>query len=166
MAVELEIGELLYAVVRALKPKVVVETGTHKGFSALMIAQALKENEVGHLYTIDRENHGVSAEFGAFGLSDQATFIMLDSAMAIAGLAASIPKIDLLWLDADHGTQAVLAEVTAARRLLGSGSYVAFHDTLSDPNEDVAIQRLREEYPEWEYIRFLSSRGFDLMRVP
>src|SRR5262245_38063786 len=73
MAVELEVGELLNSIVRTIKPKIVVETGTHKGFSSLMIAQALKDNEGGHLYTIDVKDYGVSSEFSRFGLSSFAT---------------------------------------------------------------------------------------------
>jgi predicted O-methyltransferase YrrM len=166
MAVEFEIGQLLYAIVRALKPETVVETGTHKGFSTLMIAQALEENRAGYLYTIDQKDHGVAREIEEFGLSNRATFIHSDSVPALGKLGEKVRKIDLLWLDADHATDAVLAEIDAARPLLGPGSYVAFHDTLSDPNEDAAVRHLRGQYPGWEYIRFLSSRGFDLMRIP
>jgi len=166
MAVELEIGQLLHAIVRVLKPEVVVETGTHKGFSALMIAQALEENNFGFLYTIDRKDYGVTKEIEKFGLSARAKFILSNSVPVLAKLGEKVRKIDLLWLDADHGTDGVIAEVDAARPLLRPGSYVAFHDTLSDPREDVAIVILRERCPEWEYIRFLSSRGFDLMRIP
>jgi len=48
-----EEGELLYAVVRSIKPSVCVETGTHKGLSASYIAQALKDNGFGFLNTCD-----------------------------------------------------------------------------------------------------------------
>lgn len=42
--VELETGEFLYGLVRVTKPKAILETGTHKGISAIYMADALKEN--------------------------------------------------------------------------------------------------------------------------
>lgn len=44
---------ILYGLVRSMKPQVVVECGTYRGFSASWMAQALKENGSGHLYCID-----------------------------------------------------------------------------------------------------------------
>jgi predicted O-methyltransferase YrrM len=42
-----------YALVRALKPAVVVETGTDKGLGTLVLAAAILRNGSGHLTTID-----------------------------------------------------------------------------------------------------------------
>lgn len=44
---------ILYALIRALKPKTVFEVGTYRGYAACYMAQALKDNEVGHLWCID-----------------------------------------------------------------------------------------------------------------
>lgn len=44
---------ILYSLIRALKPKVVFEIGTYRGYAACYMAQALKENGSGHLYCID-----------------------------------------------------------------------------------------------------------------
>jgi len=43
--VEIEVGELLYSLVRTIKPKRVLETGTHLGVSASYIATALRDND-------------------------------------------------------------------------------------------------------------------------
>lgn len=43
-AVELETGELLYALVRAAKPRLVVESGTGNGYATEFMARALLEN--------------------------------------------------------------------------------------------------------------------------
>jgi predicted O-methyltransferase YrrM len=42
-----------YALIRILKPALVVETGTDKGLGTLLIAQALKENGTGKVYSVD-----------------------------------------------------------------------------------------------------------------
>lgn len=53
MGVELETAEFLYALVRAIKPKVVLEAGTGKGYASAFIAGALKENDRGNLVTYE-----------------------------------------------------------------------------------------------------------------
>ncbi len=47
--VEMEIGDFLYGMVRVLKPKHILETGTHWGISASYMGLALKDNGFGHL---------------------------------------------------------------------------------------------------------------------
>lgn len=53
VAAEVEMGEMLYGLIRMLKPKLVVETGTYKGLTSEMIVKALVENEHGMLVTCD-----------------------------------------------------------------------------------------------------------------
>lgn len=51
--VECEVGEFLYAMARVLKPKNVLETGTHQGIGAMYLAQALQDNGFGLLDTLE-----------------------------------------------------------------------------------------------------------------
>ena len=51
--IEVETGEFMYSMVRMLKPKRVLETGTHWGVGAAYMAMALKENGEGHLDTVE-----------------------------------------------------------------------------------------------------------------
>ena len=57
------------------------------------------------------------------------------------------------------------ALLQTALPFLKPGSYVGFHDALVDPREDSAVKKIRAQHPSWEYIRFFSARGVDLMRV-
>lgn len=52
---EVEMGDLLWGLVRMLKPEIAVETGTYRGTTARQIAQALWANGCGHLWTCDTE---------------------------------------------------------------------------------------------------------------
>jgi predicted O-methyltransferase YrrM len=165
MAVELEVGELLHALVRAVKPMKTFETGTHRGFSTLMIASALRANRRGHLFTVDIKDYGVAQECQKFGLQDWVTIIHDDSAMALRRAAAESSPIDFLWLDADHGTEFVLKEIDAALPALRPGSLVAFHDTLTDAREMEAVRTIAGMHPQWQRLHFVTARGFDLMRV-
>lgn len=165
MAIELEVGEFLNALVRMTKPAIVVETGTHKGFSTLMIAQALKANGKGHLYTFDLKDYGVLKECAQFGVGSFVSFAKGDSAMGISKLAPRVKNIDFLWLDADHSTEAVIGELNAALPMLRNGTLVAFHDIITDHREAKAVLEIRQRFPSWEYLNFITARGFALMRV-
>jgi len=45
--------KILYGFIRAMKPQVVVEVGTYRGYAACWMARALQENGSGRLYCID-----------------------------------------------------------------------------------------------------------------
>lgn len=52
-ASENELGDLLYGLVRMLKPKLVVETGTYKGHATISLAHACFTNGFGRVITCD-----------------------------------------------------------------------------------------------------------------
>ena len=56
MSVELEVAELLYALVRQSKPNVVVECGSGKGYASRFIAEGLKANGKGYLWTYEQDS--------------------------------------------------------------------------------------------------------------
>ncbi len=53
MAVEVEVAELLYALVRAAKPELVVEAGTGRGIASVFLAEALRDNGLGWLVSFE-----------------------------------------------------------------------------------------------------------------
>ena len=55
--VEAEVGEFLYGIVRLLKPKAILETGTYTGVSASYMGMAMKENGYGLLETVEIDNY-------------------------------------------------------------------------------------------------------------
>lgn len=82
---------ILYGLIRSMKPEIVVEVGTYRGFSGSWMAQALKENGTGHLYCIDNfsltdheARHGdarehLEANLNAVGVREQITILDGDS---------------------------------------------------------------------------------------
>jgi predicted O-methyltransferase YrrM len=50
-------AQFLYACVRAVKPKTVLELGTHLGYSTTFIAAALEANNRGRVVTLDYKQH-------------------------------------------------------------------------------------------------------------
>lgn len=90
-----------YAFVRALKPKIVVETGTNKGLGSCVIAAALLRNTIerhpGHLYTTDIDpaaGYLLRAPYDQYG-----EVLYGDS---ITSLGALTQSIDLFINDSDH----------------------------------------------------------------
>lgn len=89
MAVELEVAELLYALVRQTKPNLVVECGAGEGYSSAFIAQALADNGFGTLASFEQDSkyaeiaaerlrflpgtvtRGFSHEYGAHTTADE-----------------------------------------------------------------------------------------------
>lgn len=118
----------LYSLVKMHRPATILEVGTGCGAAALWLAQAVKENGAGHLWTIDdgsewsmlleapacpllpeerKESHEAFFKdaLERFGLSEQVTFIR--------GKVPPYPridgKIDLLFSDFLHGPNMILS---------------------------------------------------------
>jgi hypothetical protein len=94
-----------YAFVRALKPRVVVETGVEKGLGSVVLAAALKRNAeegaAGFHYGLDIDTvagYLLSGHYAAFG-----KIVFGDS---IETLKSFDKKIDLFINDSDHSCEA------------------------------------------------------------
>ena len=121
MATEVEVIELVAAFVRALQPEVVVETGTHRGFTAEAIGDALARNGHGRLYTleVDADLHAEASDRTA-GLP--VTCLLLNSAEFVPPA-----PVDFAWFDPD--TDLRLPESQRFRPWMHDRTLVGFHDT-------------------------------------
>lgn len=125
-------GELLYALVRAIKPSICVETGTHKGLSTHYIAQALEDNDLGFIFTCDPIDWGQQGIFSNSLLKNRISF------QPIRGIelkinSSEILTIDFLFIDGYHGKQDVIEEIDYFFPRLSKNALVVFHDC--DDNE-------------------------------
>lgn len=138
MATEAEVLELVAAFVRALQPEVVVETGTHRGFGAEAIGQALARNGHGHLFTfeIDEALHAEASE-RVTGLP--VTCVLGSSMDEWAGDA-----IDFAWFDSE--TNLRVAEFEHFRPHFSARCVVGFHDTNEHHGYRPTLDLLG---PEW-----------------
>jgi len=74
--VEVEVGEFIYGMVKILKPVRVLTTGIYTGISDMYIAQALKDNEIGHSDAIEYESFHIERAkrlWQAVGVADRIT---------------------------------------------------------------------------------------------
>lgn len=163
----------IYSIILYLKPRRVLEIGTHLGASTLHIAAALTRlNGEGKLTTVDIED--VNAPGGPWqryglsrcpsdylhrlGLDGVVTFIRSDS---LAYLSSTQQDYDLIFLDGDHSAATVYQEVSLSLQRLSANGAVLLHDyfpggkrlfpnTSPEKGPFDAIKRIRKENPAIE----------------
>lgn len=102
-----------YALVRALRPAHVVETGTDKGLGSCVLAAALLRNGTGRLTTIDTNP---DAGYLLLPPYRDVTDLRLGSSVEI--LPGLTPQVDLFLHDSDHSPGYERAELAAVERRL------------------------------------------------
>jgi Methyltransferase domain len=108
-----------YALVRALRPQHVVETGTDKGLGSCVLAAALLRNGTGRLTTIDinaAAGYLVSAPY------DEVVDAVVGDSLAV--LTELDRPVDLFLHDSDHTEAYETAELAAVAPRLNPGAYV------------------------------------------
>ncbi len=161
-----EEAEALYQLVLDRKPKIAYQIGTFVGYSALVIAHALKANGEGVLIAVDPEiPHrtfinpvNVAKEAAkAQGLEKYIRFergwhsgplgdylgLKLKRSIPIVGLQVmdSIREegIDLAFIDGDHSSACTLTDFLLLKDYLNVNGVAVFHDVLSWPTVAQAI---------------------------
>lgn len=143
-SVEVEVAEFLYAMVRMLKPKFILETGTHKGVSAAYMAEALWDNTHtwdgeggGYLHTIEFEkSHVFDAQqlINSLGLENYVEI----AHMPVEEFHVGSTMYDLIFLDTEPQTR--FAELARFEPYLNDGGYMLIHDLHAHmhqvPNEE------------------------------
>jgi len=122
---------LLYSLVRSLRPKTVVETGTHRGVTTLILAHAMLDAKIeGHVHTADPYSWEQQNNFDKFPeLSKYITY------HSIFGRDVPVEEIDFLFIDGFHEKQEVLMEWGALSPKLSESAVVVFHDCGYPGNE-------------------------------
>lgn len=121
-------GQVLYALVRALKPKRILELGRRYGCSTTHIAQALAANGAGRVVSIDNNVHGDTELLIPEKLYP---FIEIVNGDAFEYLNTHQDKFDLIFEDLDHDRKstAIIARDAKNTRLNANGVLVV-HDTM------------------------------------
>lgn len=122
MASEYEVSEFLGALVRLLKPKVIIETGCYQGHSTRKMAEAVKENGVGHFWTCDTDTEKCKETGDA--VSELPVGIEICSGLELIERISGVRSIDLAFIDSSGDR---VAEVQALQ--LSPGAVVVLHDS-------------------------------------
>lgn len=121
IATEVEVLELLAAMVRATQPDRVVETGTHLGHGAFAIGSALKANGHGRLTTfeVDADCHAAAAE--------RCAGLPVDCVLGSSLEHTPDGPVDFAWFDSETNLRA--DEFARYRPWMHARTVVGFHDT-------------------------------------
>jgi predicted O-methyltransferase YrrM len=142
----------LYAIVRKLRPQVVVETGVCNGVSTAIILQSLSDNRQGRLYSLDfpeftgeTGGHFWSGKGGAVvpagrepgwaipdGLRGRWELILGQSQEKLPSLLERLDRIDLFLHDSEHSYECMTFEYRLAFPHLAEGGVLASDDVTSN----------------------------------
>ena len=128
---ENDLGRIIYDTVVRLRPTKVIEFGTLKGYSAVAIAMALRDNNHGHLFVYDiwekyPFKHGDQTvclnNLRKYGLSDRATLDRVNFWEWIKKPG----DFDLLHIDISNTGHIVETVFEALKGHIGRGSVILF----------------------------------------
>ncbi len=128
---ELEVSELVAALVRALQPNLVIETGSCFGQTTELIVQALIKNGQGKLITFELDPERVINTIDRVKIPPGEIWEMRSedsSAWDVSGLPA---PIDLIFSDSYGPVR--IPEVVRLLPYMRKGATVVFHDTAPEP---------------------------------
>lgn len=121
-------GMVLYSMVRALRPEVVVEIGPYKGFSTLCMAKGLMENGGGLIYTVDKKRWLNLDDLPGSLQAYINYFVMNSASEGFQKLVDSVGWIDLAFIDGDHSYGACKRDFETLYPRILEGGIIAFHD--------------------------------------
>jgi predicted O-methyltransferase YrrM len=180
-----QVGQMLYSLVRCVRPRLVLETGCFVGYSTLCIAQALEENTEGHIHSFDLflplapDYHSpvagnctdalqvARAHLEKSGLAHRVTFHKGDSSTGITEvLTADHDVVDLAFIDGDHLVKGCFKDWNSVLRLLRPGGTVVLHDVF--PNQcgwigpHALVKELRRHPREFQAVNLPTPEGYGL----
>lgn len=138
--------EILYFLVRKLKPQVVAETGVAAGESTGYILQALKDNDIGKLYSIDLpfqwyvygDNHTLHLDSLPAGkhpgylipehLKRNWELILGDTHDKLPKLLNKLGKLDIFFHDSEHTEKTMIFEYESCWPYIKKGGYLISDD--------------------------------------
>ena len=119
----------LYALVRQVKPDVVLETGVEKGLSAFYILAALDRNRRGPLYSVDpMADEKIRGPVTPIEGHPRWVHVQERSFDALPQLRSEIPGPDIFVHDSDHSYECQRFEYEFAWAWVRPGGYIITDD--------------------------------------
>lgn len=128
--------EVLAALVRSVHPRTMIEIGCNEGRTAKALLNNVDgiENYVGidvppgYVFAKQVQRKEVPLKPGHLA-SDDARFRLILSERGSFDLSATdLPKCDAIFIDGDHGQEAVMHDTWLAHSLVRSGGIIVYHD--------------------------------------
>ena len=147
--------EALYLIVRAARPRVVVETGVLYGASSAHILAALARNGEGELHSLDLPHQPREPRHDFLvpqDLRGRWTLLIGDARDLLRPLLARLPALDLFYHDSLHTFEHMTWEYSTAFTHLSPGGVLASHDVRT-------ISSLREIFRRNAFPTFCEQHG-------
>jgi predicted O-methyltransferase YrrM len=143
-------GPVLYAVVRLLRPRVVVETGVGSGVSSTFFLNAMERNGVGMLYSIDLPLPGehLLPERKETGwivpdtLRERWRLVLGDARQELPALLERLGMVDGFFHDSDHSYRHMTWEFDLAYPHVHPGGVLLSDDITSNDAWSDFVSRL------------------------
>jgi len=146
---------VLYTIIRALRPKIVVETGVSNGISSRCILEALERNNHGILYSIDLPREISTAgippdkEIGWLvpdRLSKRWELILGDSKEMLPRVLSECGEINIFLHDSDHSYEHMTFEFRTAWKYLSDDGVLLSHDVNLNKAFEDFIKEVKPSY--------------------
>lgn len=173
MSVEVEVADLMYSFIRAVKPRTILETGTWKGFSTRALVTALKANGFGKVTSVDK----VDQKYVPFILKKDGLDVHRDGTSTVEMIESDVfdacdrfdaegRKFDVIFCDDLHEDAHVEKELARFDKLITHPGYILFHDTYFTKMGDISkVVRAWSSKNGHDHLPFYTSRGFDIVHV-
>jgi predicted O-methyltransferase YrrM len=128
-AVESGSALLLYALVRSVRPRIVLETGVADGHSSFFILSAMRANDYGVLHSMD-----CSANVGSLLAEEECerwklhVLDLRDLKKSFSQVLKDLPQLDLFFHDSDHTNAWQSFELAEALKRIVPGGILASDD--------------------------------------
>ena len=154
---EMAMAELLYSLVRMLKPKLVVETGCYTGHSTYYLAMAVKKNDYGRVISIDIELDCINkARERCAGFEDVCE-------IRHGNVCGGLPELEAAdFIFSDSGYEMRFKEMERAK----AGAVVVVHDTDMSYDGRYKPGALGDKVNELGGLCFHAGRGFGVIVKP
>ncbi len=168
-------GRLLHTIVRMLRPSVIVEIGSARGYSTCAFSLGCSENGHGMVYAIDPHAQNDWTDVGTGGATEDflrerlrsyqlepyCTILKKTSVEAAAGWSKNI---DLLFIDGDHTMAGVRNDFEAFGRWVGPEGLLIFHDSAWEHDKPWVSYKgedwYREDMGVPAYLEGLQANGY------
>lgn len=152
--------DIMYAVTRAFQVKSIVEIGTYKAYSTIVMCQAILDNKfIPIIYTFDQwNNNGLDISkvenvarnnLILTGFNKYITIIKGDSKITVPKLFKQIDKIDMCFIDGDHSWEGVSSDFNNCKNYT---DIILFHDTQCGKDVVKFLPTIEQE--GWKAITF------------
>jgi predicted O-methyltransferase YrrM len=150
---------MLYALIKWLRLRTVVEVGTHIGMSAVWMARAIQENRDGRLYCIDpfcwieeKQEEQWNKHIDNCGVRDVIQFVR--------GRSQEVEwptHVDMAYIDGNHCYDVCRHDVEMAAEL--GARVIVLHDTVSWEGSRRYSDETLRNWKGWDFLEENSQEG-------